>query len=109
MLAFLKNSIPSLGNDALLKTEVFFRSGLLQSPDLLALNPLIVSFYRGGACLFCSLELNALQLALPEIEELEPAGGDFAEDRPGKGSITICRRTPFAPRWRVASRLTGSG
>jgi peroxiredoxin len=44
---------------------------IVRSEDLLALGPLIVSFYRGQWCPFCNLELNALQLALPEIEELE--------------------------------------
>ena len=43
---------------------------IVQSADLLTLGPLIVSFYRGQWCPFCNLELNALQLALPEIEEL---------------------------------------
>lgn len=39
-----------------------------RSADLLARGPLIVSFYRGGWCAYCNLELNALRLALPEIE-----------------------------------------
>ena len=43
---------------------------IVQSADLLTLGPLIVSFYKGQWCPFCNLELNALQLALPEIEEL---------------------------------------
>jgi peroxiredoxin len=41
---------------------------VFRSADLLAKGPLIISFYRGGWCSYCNLELNALRLALPEIE-----------------------------------------
>jgi len=34
--------------------------------------PIVLSFYRGGWCPYCNLELSALQQALPEIEK---AGG----------------------------------
>ncbi|ARU55405.1 redoxin superfamily protein [Oleiphilus messinensis] len=37
---------------------------------LLQSGPLVVSFYRGGWCPYCNLELGALQKVLPEIEEL---------------------------------------
>ncbi len=32
--------------------------------------PLVVSFYRGGWCPYCNVELKALQDALPQIKEL---------------------------------------
>jgi len=32
--------------------------------------PVVVSFYRGGWCPYCNLELRALQQKLPEIEDL---------------------------------------
>jgi peroxiredoxin len=35
--------------------------------ELLADGPVVVSFYRGGWCPYCNLELRALQAALPEI------------------------------------------
>lgn len=38
--------------------------------ELLKGAPLVVSFYRGGWCPYCNLELAALQRALPEIESL---------------------------------------
>lgn len=38
--------------------------------DLLANGPVVVSFYRGGWCPYCNLELRALQEKLPEIEDL---------------------------------------
>ena len=37
---------------------------------LAASTPLIVTFYRGGWCPYCNLELRAYQKALPEIERL---------------------------------------
>lgn len=38
--------------------------------DLLFDGPVVVSFYRGGWCPYCNLELRALQAALPEITGL---------------------------------------
>ena len=35
--------------------------------SLLADGPVVLAFYRGGWCPYCSLELRALQAALPEI------------------------------------------
>lgn len=38
--------------------------------ELCANGPVVVSFYRGGWCPYCNLELRALQQALPEMVEL---------------------------------------
>ncbi len=38
--------------------------------SLLGEGPLVISFYRGGWCPYCNLELKALQEALPEIKRL---------------------------------------
>ncbi len=38
--------------------------------DVLAQGPVVLSFYRGGWCPYCNLELHALQQALPEIQQL---------------------------------------
>jgi peroxiredoxin len=40
----------------------------VNSRDLLAKGPLVVSFYRGVWCPYCNLELQALEAALPEIK-----------------------------------------
>ena len=40
---------------------------LVDSRDLLARGPLVVSFYRGVWCPYCNMELQALQAALPEF------------------------------------------
>lgn len=38
--------------------------------EALARGPLVLSFYRGGWCPYCSAELRALQLALPGLKAL---------------------------------------
>jgi peroxiredoxin len=38
--------------------------------DILSNGPVVLSFYRGGWCPFCNLELQALQSRLPEIRAL---------------------------------------
>lgn len=38
--------------------------------DLLSRNSVVISFYRGGWCPYCNLELRTLQQSLPEIKEL---------------------------------------
>jgi peroxiredoxin len=46
------------------------RGGFVQLKALLIKGPVVVSFYRGGWCPYCNLELRALQGALPEIRQL---------------------------------------
>ena len=46
------------------------RGGSVRLRDLLASGPVVLSFYRGGWCPYCNLELRALQHALPEIRRL---------------------------------------
>jgi peroxiredoxin len=46
------------------------RGGYRRFNDLLAKGPVVVSFYRGGWCPYCNLELRALQQALPDIKRL---------------------------------------
>ena len=38
--------------------------------SLLAENPVVISFYRGGWCPYCNMELRGLQKYLPQITEL---------------------------------------
>ncbi len=39
------------------------------SQELLAQGPLVISFYRGGWCPYCNLELRALQQLLPDFKQ----------------------------------------
>jgi peroxiredoxin len=44
--------------------------GCVRLRDLVATGPVVLSFYQGGWCPYCKLELRALQKALPEITHL---------------------------------------
>jgi peroxiredoxin len=44
--------------------------GITDLAQLFASGPLVVTFYRGGWCPYCNLELRAYQSALPEITAL---------------------------------------
>jgi peroxiredoxin len=44
--------------------------GIVTLSRLLAGGTVVLSFYRGGWCPYCNLELRALQLALPDIQRL---------------------------------------
>ena len=47
--------------------------------DLLARGPVVISFYRGGWCPYCNLELRALQARLGDVHE---AGGELVAISP---------------------------
>jgi peroxiredoxin len=46
------------------------RGGQIRLQELRAGGPVVVSFYRGGWCPYCNLELRALQNVLPAIKRL---------------------------------------
>jgi peroxiredoxin len=46
------------------------RNEIVSSDKLLKEGPLVINFYRGGWCPYCSLELKAFQDILPEITKL---------------------------------------
>ena len=52
---FPQFSLPNAGGEA------------VSSEELLAKGPLVVTFFRGGWCPYCNLELRAYQAILPEI------------------------------------------
>ncbi|HEV2546594.1 MAG TPA: peroxiredoxin-like family protein [Stellaceae bacterium] len=56
---------------------------LVSSVELLARGPLALSFFRGGWCPYCRLELKALQETLPEIEH---QGATLAAITPDTGT-----------------------
>jgi len=65
--------------------------GTVRLAALLTEGPAVVSFYRGGWCPYCSLELRALQQALPEIRR---RGGTLAALSPetrGQSFATVAR------------------
>jgi peroxiredoxin len=60
----------------------------VDSGDLLAEGPLVVSFYRGGWCPYCNMELRALQRELPNIRDLGARLVAISPELPEKGAET---------------------
>ncbi len=46
------------------------KGGRVRLADLLSRGPVVISFYRGGWCPYCNMELRALQKALPQMQAL---------------------------------------
>lgn len=64
--------------------------GLLRtSRALLSDGPLVISFYRGGWCPYCDLELRALQRLYPEIKSLGGSLVAIAPELPEKVKKTV--------------------
>lgn len=61
---------------------------LVASADLLAIGPLVISFFRGGWCPYCALTMREMQATLPAIAA---AGGRFVAIWPEIGGLA--RRT----------------
>jgi peroxiredoxin len=61
--------------------------------DAAAGGPLIVSFYRGAWCPYCSLELRALDEALPAIRDLGAAVVAISPEKP-EHTVALVEREP---------------
>lgn len=57
--------------------------------DLLESGPVVISFYRGGWCPYCNLELRALQTKLPELGELGAALVAISPELPDRSLSTV--------------------
>ncbi len=60
--------VPKKGDKFLPFALKNFKGETISSADLLLKNDIIVTFYRGGWCPYCSIQLHAFQEVLPEIE-----------------------------------------
>lgn len=77
MMAAANDSLLPLAARALKAGDQFPRIALedplgraVDIPGLAAISPVVVTFYRGGWCPYCNLELRAYQKLLPDIEAL---------------------------------------
>jgi peroxiredoxin len=62
---------------------------------LLADGPVVVSFYRGGWCPYCNLELRALQLRLAEIQQLGASLVAISPELPDR-SLSVAEKNELA-------------
>ena len=62
--------------------------------------PVVISFYRGGWCPYCNLELAALQAALPDIEA---AGGRLIAISPNTPDNSLSTREKHNLQFEVLS------
>jgi len=76
------------------------RESLVRLSDLLSKGPVVISFYRGGWCPYCNMELRALQKALPEIAA---AGGSLVAISPEKPDQTLSTAEKNALAYPVLS------
>ncbi len=62
---------------------------LVESGELLAKGPLVVTFFRGGWCPYCSATLDALEAALPELTR---TGGTLVAMTPETGGRALAMK-----------------
>lgn len=84
------------------------RGGYVHLRSLLTKGPVVASFYRGGWCPYCNLELRALQAILPEIRRLgaelvaiSPQTPDGSLSTAEKNSLTfavLCDKGAFTAK-----------
>ncbi len=77
-------------------------SRLVASHDLLEHGPLVVSFFRGEWCPFCTLELQALQKKLSEIEKL---GANLVAITPDTGAALRAAKEKHRLPFQVLSDI----
>lgn len=65
----MANNALSVGDRAPEFTLPDTQGNPVSSRQLLAQGPLVVSFYRGGWCPYCNMDLQALQAVLPELRD----------------------------------------
>jgi len=73
---------------------------LIRSDALLARGPLVLNFFRGDWCPYCRATLDALEVALPEIEQ---AGASLLAITPDTGGRTLATKRAQGLHYEVAT------
>jgi len=73
---------------------------LIRSEALLARGPLVLNFFRGDWCPYCRATLDALEAALPDIEQ---AGGSLLAVTPDTGGRTLATKRGRGLHYEVAA------
>ena len=69
---------------------------LVHSNDLLAAGPLVVTFFRGEWCPFCSATLDKLEASLPALTQ---AGGTLVARTPETGGLALRMKRAHGRRY----------
>ena len=81
------------------------RGGQTRIYDVLARGPLVVTFYRGGWCPYCSLELRAYQSALGDIRAL---GAELIAISPEAPDHTLSTAAKNDLKFEILSDVSGA-
>ena len=86
---------------------------LVNLTDLLKEGPLVISFYRGGWCPYCNLELRALQQSLQEIKDLVDTNTSKTTNATHSGDVSGATTLTVEPaaitgKPAISSGLVGS-
>jgi peroxiredoxin len=84
-------------NAPALNASVALNSKLIHSSDLLAIGPLIVSFFRGRWCPYCMTELEAWQAAFPAVREHGALLVAISPQLPRQNDFTVQRHNLTFP------------
>ena len=71
---------------------------LVESGELLARGPLVVTFFRGGWCPYCSATLEALEAVLPELSR---TGGTLVAMTPETGGRALAMKHDHGLHYEV--------
>jgi peroxiredoxin len=71
---------------------------LVDSAELLAAGPIVVSFFRGGWCPYCSATLDAMQAVLSEVTA---AGATFVAMTPETGGRALATKRAHGLHYQV--------
>ena len=71
---------------------------LIDSAGLLSRGPLVVTFFRGGWCPYCSATLETLEAVLPELSR---AGGTLVAMTPETGGRALSTKREHGLRYEV--------
>ena len=71
---------------------------LVESGELLARGPLVVTFFRGGWCPYCSATLEALEAVLPELSR---TGGTLVAITPETGGRALAMKHDHGLHYEV--------
>jgi thiol-disulfide isomerase/thioredoxin len=116
--AIMERHIEQLRNGVIARTmlkvgdhapAIVLRNAKGEIVDITALRkkgPVIITFYRGGWCPYCNLELKAFQEALPEIKAV---GASLVAISPEKPDDTLSTAEKNALAFEVFERCRAEG